>query len=352
MEPPPGGRAAGSWPDSTGQPAGPQHSRSRRGAPSGPGGPRPTATTLPRAARCAAPPRGPRRSSGTGRAPSGWRRAAVPPPERAAGSRSLLDSGHRGCGCWPCQRPAPGRTPVLRGEPPPPRPRENAAPRGRRVASATGPAGRGAGPAPHELPLLAGRRPAERAGFPLAASREARPRGPGAEPRGGDPAGRGDGRAPRRTPRGAPAALISAGSWRRGRPGPIQWPLSAGPFVREAATSCRARLGAGGRKRDAEAGRPGPGRARAEEDGPGRGSPAGSAETGPSSEPGPREGYHRVLERRCDPGSGRAGQRQPESGVTRARSPEADPAGSERQGVFGGMGGDGRKGEPRLSQGW
>lgn len=32
------------------------------------------------------------------------------------------------------------------------------------------------------------------------------------------------------------------------RPSPIQWPLSAGPFVQEAATSCRIEKGAGGRK--------------------------------------------------------------------------------------------------------
>lgn len=44
------------------------------------------------------------------------------------------------------------------------------------------------------------------------------------------------------------SARASGGLSPHERPSPIQWPLSAGPFVQEAATSCRTEKGAGGRK--------------------------------------------------------------------------------------------------------
>lgn len=67
--------------------------------------------------------------------------------------------------------------------------------------------------------------------------------------------------------RGVRGAVLSAraagGLSVRERPGPIQWPLSAGPFVQEAATSCGAGLGQAGRKRSElrprRRGHPGPG---------------------------------------------------------------------------------------------
>lgn len=68
--------------------------------------------------------------------------------------------------------------------------------------------------------------------------------------------GRGAGAGPGRASVPAPGAAERALSARaaggpsvRERPGPIQWPLSAGPFVREAAASCGAGLGGEGRKR-------------------------------------------------------------------------------------------------------
>lgn len=48
--------------------------------------------------------------------------------------------------------------------------------------------------------------------------------------------------------RGLLSAWASGGLSPHERPSPIQWPLSAGPFVQEAATSCRIEKGAGGRK--------------------------------------------------------------------------------------------------------
>ena len=64
--------------------------------------------------------------------------------------------------------------------------------------------------------------------------------------------------------RGAVLSVRAAGGLSvRERPGPIQWPLSAGPFVQEAATSCGAGLGRAGRKRSElrprRRGHPGPG---------------------------------------------------------------------------------------------
>lgn len=43
------------------------------------------------------------------------------------------------------------------------------------------------------------------------------------------------------------SARASGGLSPHERPSPIQWPLSAGPFVQEAATSCRTEKGVGGR---------------------------------------------------------------------------------------------------------
>lgn len=68
----------------------------------------------------------------------------------------------------------------------------------------------------------------------------------------GGGARRGRTRAPPRVLLGPACRVLSAqaagGLSPHELPSPIQWPLSAGPFVQEAATSCRTEQGAGGRK--------------------------------------------------------------------------------------------------------
>lgn len=133
---------------------------------------------------------------------------------------------------------------------------------------------RGGGAAPALSSRIGPARPAGAGRPPIGPQPEGRgrrqPRAPAARPGAGrargrraagcsDRAGRAgrarrEGRAGRQSPRRAPrrgalSAGAAGGPSVRERPGPIQWPLSAGPFVREAATSCGAGLGRGGRKR-------------------------------------------------------------------------------------------------------
>ncbi|XP_019494830.1 PREDICTED: uncharacterized protein LOC109381055 [Hipposideros armiger] len=117
---------------------------------------------------------------------------------------------------------------------------------------ARGVAGAGAEP-PQRAPGLVLERPARR--LPIGrqpAARDGRqPRAAAAGPEPGEPAesppragpGRSGRPPPRRVPRsGVLSARAAGGLSVRERPGPIQWPLSAGPFVQEAATSCGAGL--------------------------------------------------------------------------------------------------------------
>lgn len=106
------------------------------------------------------------------------------------------------------------------------------------VSSRIGPPAAGA---PARLPI--GRQPAARDGRqPRAAAAGPEPGEPAESPPRAGP-GRSGRPPPRRVPRsGVLSARAAGGLSVRERPGPIQWPLSAGPFVQEAATSCGAGL--------------------------------------------------------------------------------------------------------------
>lgn len=134
--------------------------------------------------------------------------------------------------------------------------RSPARPSARGRPGARGGVGYGVGPGCSARPRGGASRGAAagRADTPLAAgcALRPRPRAPcsGSRRRPGREQGRaGPGRAgPRPGPRRSwvLSARAAGGLSVRERPGPIQWPLSAGPFVQEAATSCGAWLGRAG----------------------------------------------------------------------------------------------------------